>query len=46
MARRFSDLYSHEGDISKTEALAKCANFLGGSWSGLAEEDFTIKVLT
>ncbi|KAI1299619.1 Choline kinase alpha [Halotydeus destructor] len=43
--RRFSDMYSHDGDITKTEALKYCSNFLGGSWETLAEEKFEMQVI-
>ncbi|KAI1299612.1 Choline kinase alpha [Halotydeus destructor] len=43
--RRMSQIYNHEKDISKEEALEFCANFVGGSWENLSQGDFEMQVL-
>ena len=43
--RRLSEMFKHENDITADEAREKCANFLGGSWSKLTADEFTIEVL-
>jgi len=38
-------LYLHGDDITKEKALEYCSSFLGGSWSTLTVDNFSIQVL-
>jgi choline/ethanolamine kinase len=40
-----SDLFKHDDDITPEDALAKCGNFLGGSWKTLSQDDFSLSVI-
>ncbi|KAI1299624.1 Choline kinase alpha [Halotydeus destructor] len=43
--RRFSQVFDHDNDITRAEALKHCSNFLGGSWETLTEENFHMQVV-
>lgn len=43
--RQLSQIFKHENDISKADALKICSDHLKGSWAQITEDDLNMTII-